>query len=138
MRWRAGAWAQAFWPRGPSKVTQGSEGPTRSPALNDRGHPYRPGWWRGGRLSLTLGLWCPQSPALRHQAPWELLLRGRPRVMVIPQEAGCPDPPAVGRLVGRAEVRALPSGSVGATVLMQGAFEGRQWLGGPCPFSHPE
>ena len=88
--------------RGPSKVSGGSEGPSRSSALNDRRHPNWPGWRRGSRLSLMLGLWGPQSPALWRQAPWEGPLGGQPRVKVSPQEAGRPDPPAVRRAVGRA------------------------------------
>ena len=69
----------------------GLEGPVRSPALNDQGRPKQTGWWRGGSLSLALGLRGPQSPGLRRQAPWEGPLAGRPRVRVSPQEASRPD-----------------------------------------------
>ena len=55
---------------------RGSEGPARSPALNERRHPDGPGCKRGGWVSLALGLWGPQSPALRHMAPWERPLKG--------------------------------------------------------------
>ena len=54
----------------------GSEGPARSPALNERRRPDGPGCRRGGWVSLALGLWGPQSPALWHQAPWERPLEG--------------------------------------------------------------
>ena len=57
--------------RGPSKVTKDSQGPDRSPALNER---WRPDWcvWQPGHwVILVLGFGGPQSPALRCQGPWE-------------------------------------------------------------------
>ena len=89
-------------------------------------------------MSPALGVGGSQSPALCSQAPWEGHLGGRPRVRVSPLEAGRPDPLAVRRAKGPAEVRVLTSGSMGASVVAQGAFEGRQGLGGPYPFSRPE
>ena len=65
-------------------------------------------------------------------------MEGQPTVRVSPQKAGRPDPPSVQGTEGRAEVRALGSGSVGTSILAQGAFEGYLGLQRPCPFSRPE
>ena len=89
-------------------------------------------------MSLALGLRGPQYPAFWRQAPWEVPPRGRPRVRFSPREACRPDPLGVRRAEGRAEVRALESVIVGPSVLVRGAFEGLQGIGGPCRFSRPE
>ena len=89
-------------------------------------------------MSAALGLGGPQSPALRRQAPWEGPLGGRGRVRVSPQEAGRPDPQVVRRAQFQAEVRELVRGSVGPSVLAQGAFECFRGLIGPCLFSRLE
>ena len=49
-------------------------------------------------------------------------------VWVSSQEAERPDKLAVWRAEGRAEVRLLASGSMGPSVLVQGAFDGLQVL----------
>ena len=89
-------------------------------------------------MFLALGIRGPQTPALRHKAPWEGILGHRPRVRVRPQEAGRPDPEAVRRAEVRAKVRALASEIVGPCVLERRALEGRRGLRVPCPFSLPE
>ena len=74
--------------RGTFECCSGSEGPARSPALNDRRCPDVP-WWRGGgRVSLAQGLEGCKSPVFRGQAPWEGPLGCRPNFKVSRQEAG--------------------------------------------------
>ena len=58
--------------------------------------------------------------------------------MVSPKEVGRPDPLAVRRAEGRAEVRALASGSLNPSVFAWWAFEGCRGLTGLCPFFRPE
>ena len=93
---------------GPSKVAWGSEGPAGSPALNEWQCPDVPGWRRGGgRVILALGLGCSKSPVFRGQALCEWPLGGRPKVRLSPQEVARPNPMAMRRAEGQAEVRLL-------------------------------
>ena len=82
-------------------------------------------------MSPALGLGGPQSLALWTHAPWEGRLWGQPRVIVSPQEAGRPDPLAVGCVEGRAELWAMVSRSVVPSILSRGDFEGRRVSEGP-------
>ena len=84
--------------RGPSKTAWYSQYLARSPTLNERPGPDAPMWWLGDRVSLALGLGCPQSPALRDQAPLEGPVGGRSRVRVSTQEAHRAEPNAVWRV----------------------------------------
>ena len=71
-------WALASGSVGPSAFARGalesrcdSEGPTRSPALNDWRRPLQPGYRQCSRVSLALRLRVPNHRGWQHQATWE-------------------------------------------------------------------
>ena len=72
------------------RTSPGFRGPACSPALNDRRHSDGPGWQRGSRVSLVLGFRGPQSPALRHQSPWEVPIRADKGLELAPKSQAGP------------------------------------------------
>ena len=93
----------------------------------------------GQMVSLVLRLGDSQSQALQCQAPRMGPLVGDLGLGLAPRRlAGSIRPCAVMEVW--AEVRYLASRSVGQSILalIWGAFEGHRWLGGYCPFCHPE
>ena len=115
----------------------GSEGPARSPALNEQRHPDGPGCKRGGWVSLALGSGVPNPLhcSTRHLGkgpsradPW-LGLAPRRRET---RTDSCVESGWADRGEGAGQGERGPKG-FGA-----GAIECRRGVGGPCLFSHPD